>query len=197
MQKFILILVITFFIQSLSASKWMYNKTLHKIKFSRVKYETSHNDTLYIYGKLERPTLISGIPCSADWVKLSKDFRLKEFCLEKNFIINNLQFPKHTWIFFGKSEIRCVLPNDDFFQGYLCKGGGGKSGVRTSFYKNGNLKSFFSPKDIEISEIPCKGGIFHYIELFENGNLKNCTLSKPIKLNGKKYKKGEKISFEK
>ena len=90
----------------------------------------------------------------------------------------------------------CSFPDDIEIQGMMCIGTGGPKGVQTSFYKNGNLKYFFSREKLEIDTVPCKGGVFYIIGFYENGLLKTFTLYDNCVINGKEYKKHTNIKLD-
>ncbi|MEJ2051658.1 MAG: hypothetical protein P8Y60_17830, partial [Calditrichota bacterium] len=136
--------------------------------------------------------------CAADWVHFTKGWQTKLLRLNEETVINNFKYPKDTWVIFTEERnVICVFPKSMKVQGYLCKGGGGVKGVQTAFYKSGRLRYFFSKQDVLVRGIQCKGGVLNIIGLYENGNLKECTLAQETEINGVKYRKNKKMFFHK
>lgn len=76
----------------------------------------------------------------------------------------------------------------------MCDGGrGGSEGVTASFYPGGKIESFYTPKDAVIHGIPCQAGPFQIIYLYENGNLKQFTLSQDAVISGRNLSEGQTI----
>lgn len=192
----IMVLIITILLV-ISKFQWKHDININGIEFTKVQYQKNGKDTSYIYGQLKQTSIINNYYCAADWIKLSKDFKVLEFCLDKDSELKNLHLKKGTWIFLNTPYTICVLPNSTIIQEYLCKGGGGKKGIQTSFYKTGELHTFFTPENITINNLLCKGGNLNYIELYKNGKLKQCTLAKAQSINEKNYKKNTIIRFNK
>lgn len=179
-------------------TQWKKNITHDNIEFSKLRYSVNeNNDTVSIIGYLKNDCDVYEIPAKADWVHFSKNWYPELICLSKDFEYSNVKLPKSSWLIReeGETGFSAVFPNDKLIGNYNCKGGGGAKGARTSFYKSGKLKSFFSESDVEIDGIKCKGGVFNYIKLYENGKLKYCTLAEDQKINGKDYRKGQKLKF--
>jgi hypothetical protein len=144
--------------------------------------------------------IIQGFPCEKGWIHFKKDWRLLSFQLNKNFKYKNTQLPAHTWIHFPyndeQSGFVCAFPFDYEIQGYICRGSGGFKGIQTGFYDSGKLRSFFPHEDITINGIPCRASLLSIVKLYENGNLKSCTLAEDYQAAGKKYKKGQVIELD-
>ena len=66
----------------------------------------------------------------------------------------------------------------------------------TGFYESGKLQSFFSPKNIEVQGVLCKGGGLNPIFLHESGQLKTCTVAKSKMIQGRTVEKGQKVVFD-
>lgn len=177
-------------------TSWEYGKRVNNIDFTKIRYGVNNGDTSVIIGFLKNKTVIQGYPCGADWIHFNKDWKLTLFKLDDKTIINNFEFPRNSWILNHYDKLVCVFPGDTVIQGYLCKGSGGPKGVQTSIYPNGKLESFFTKDNIKIGEINCKGGVFNNIILFDNGLLKECTLSKDQIVKGISYKKGTRINID-
>jgi len=177
-------------------SSWEHDKRVQNIEFVKIRYGLKNNDTFAIIGLLKNNTVIKGYHCAADWVHFTKAWELTLFKLEEKTEINSFEFPKDAWIRPDKDRIVCSFPNDTTIQGFVCRGSGGSKGTQTSFYPNGKLESFFTKESIKIGEISCKGGIFNNIILYDNGFLKECTLSDDQTIKGISYKKGTRINFD-
>jgi hypothetical protein len=177
-------------------TSWKYNEKVNHIDFAKIRYGINHHDTTVIVGFLKSKTVIQGYPCGADWVQFSKDWELTLCRLDDKTVINNFGFPKNTWIRPNNDKLICAFPNDTVIQGYLCRGSGGPKGVQTSLYPNGMLESFFSKGSIKIGDINCKADVFNNIFLYDNGLLKECTLSEKQRIKGILYKKGTRIVID-
>jgi len=177
-------------------TKWEYNRNTHNIEFSKIRYGIADNDTIVIIGFLKSSTWVEGYLCEADWVHFTKDWKLIMFKMAETKTINNFQYPQNAWIHIRNNTIICSLPHDTVIQGYLCRGNGGPKGIQTSIYPNGQLESFFTKGNIKINEINCKGGVFSNIVLYDDGRLKECTLSEEQSINKIKFKKGVRIHFD-
>ncbi len=68
-------------------------------------------------------------------------------------------------------------------------------GAYTGFYPSGRLRYFFCPQDVWIDGIPCNGGSFSLIELYESGRLRQCRLSESVEMNGRTYQKRETVEL--
>jgi hypothetical protein len=181
----------------LGFTSWEENKTVHGIEFEKIRYGLKDNDTTSIIGFLKTNTLIEQYPCAADWIHFSKDWKLRLFRLNSKATINNFEYCKNCWIrFVEDGSIICVFPENTTVQGYNCIGGGGASGVSTSFYKNGRLHYFFSDETVLIGGILCKSNLLNNIGLYENGKLKECTLAQDQNIDNSQYRKNTRICFD-
>ncbi len=177
-------------------TSWEYDKKVHNIDFTKIRYGINKNDTSVIVGFLKNKTVIQGYPCAADWVQFNQDWKLTLFKLDEKTVINNFEFPKNSWIRQNNDRLVCAFPKDTVIQEYVCRGSGGSKGIQTSIYPNGKLESFFTKDNIKIGEIKCKGGVFNNIILYDNGLLKECTLSEDQIIKGISYKKGTRITID-
>lgn len=177
----------------LGHGRWQRDVEIEGIRFKKIRSGESG-----IIGRLSEDTTIQGYPCKKGWVHFYNNQDLKSFTLERPMKINNIEIPASTWVTLNEKGalILCAFPCDMEIQGHMCRGTGGPKGVQVSFYENGALKIFFSPETVVIQGVPCKGGVFNYIELHENGDLKACTLSGNTVINGVQYDKGERVRFD-
>lgn len=146
--------------------------------------------------QLQNPAQIDGFSCAAGWVQFSESGRLKAFYLAETSTIQGNQIPKGTWIRLRPDQTLqfCSFPEETIIQEYMCDGGrGGSEGVTTSFYPSGKLESFYTPKDAVIHGIPCQAGPFQIIYLYENGNLKQFTLSQDAVISRRNLSEGQTI----
>lgn len=97
--------------------------------------------------------------------------------------------------FIQDGNILCVFPENTTVQGYKHRVGGGAGDISISFYQNGKLHYFYSDEDVLIGEILCKRNIFNNISLYENGNLKECTLALDKQITNIHFKKSTRILF--
>ena len=176
-------------------TKWHQDVERNNLSFTKLRYSLHDQDTLTIITYLKDNTEIDGYPCKEGWVHFTKSWEPKLFCLYENYSINNVELPGGTWIKLKPDSniFSVVFPKNTFIDDYECKGGGGVTGVQTSFYNSGKLRSFFSDKPIIINGIKCKGGMINLITLHENGKLKSCKLDEDIIVEGNTIKKGSVI----
>jgi hypothetical protein len=166
-------------------------KSIEHLPLSQIR--RSGNVTI---ARLQNPAQIDGFSCAAGWIHFSESGRLQAFYLAETSTIQGSQIPKGTWIRLRADQTLqlCFFPEGTIIQGYVCDGGrGGSEGVATSFYPNGKLSSFYTPKDAVIHGIPCQAGPFQPIYLFENGNLKQFTLSSDAVIGGRNLSAGQTI----
>jgi len=169
------------------------------IEFKEVRFYVEEGDTTFVQGILKERTMIKGVPCIRNVSYYTKG-ELKMFILAEDFELNGHIMPKWTRVSYGKERTTIFFGRDTYYRGYCCNGNFEKwysSGIFTTLYPDGNLRSFYPCKDIEIDEIPCKASPFAGIELHTNGKLKTCTLSKKYIIEGKEYKKNTHIGFDK
>lgn len=149
--------------------------------------------------RLQNPMQIDGFPCDAGWIHFTESGQLRAFTLAETCTIQGNQLPKRTWIRLDPDmAIKfCSFPENANIQGYICRGGmGGSEGVTTSFYPSGRLSGFYPPNDIEIQGIPCKASSFSPINLYENGYLKEFTLSRDAEIGGRALSEGQKVVLD-
>ncbi|HOZ29427.1 MAG TPA: hypothetical protein PLL66_00770 [Bacteroidales bacterium] len=156
-----------------SCKKWVYDDELNDIQFKKYRYAISDNDTVSVIGYIEENKVINEIPCASGWVHFTADMKLKLFCLSETIEINNVLLPAGSWIVSNYSDenLIVVFPEDTLIGSFPVKGGGGSKGVQTSFYDNGNIKSFFPYQKFEYQGKEYKKSIFNSINLDENGNV--------------------------
>lgn len=141
-------------------------------------------------------------------IELYKDGNI-EFCrLAKVDTISNQIFPKGTGVHFTpEGTLNWVfLPEDMEIQGLYCLGGG--HSFMTGFYPNGRLKTVWLGKNEIIQGIPCSkfrflSEIFYWYHgkggstrFHENGQLKQCELSKAYEIEGQYFRKGDLVKFD-
>ena len=147
-------------------------------------------------GTLKQDTRINGWPCKRDLVGFYSDWRLDEFHLFEDHVRNGISMPKGTRVFANKegNPGTCIFPHDVQIQGHLCRG----RGIMTSFYPSGRLELFYTRRPIIIDGVHCNNGTGpgQYIQLHENGRLKQCMLDRSMTIGGKEYAKGAVLQFD-
>lgn len=192
------IILISLFLSIFFASckDWEYDVEKHGIHFK--KMSQSQGGT--IIGYMTENHNIQGYPCEKGWIHFRSNWELLSFQLSEKYTYNGIELPAKTWIHKpyheGTKNYVISLPYDMEIQGHLCDGSGGYKGTHTGFYESGKLRSYFAPKDVVIDGVPCKSTLFENINLYENGKLQQCKLSKDYERNSKKYKKGSILSFD-
>ncbi len=178
-------------------TKWINHVKIENIEFKKIRYKVVKSDTLLLIGLLKNESVIDNYPCAADWVHLSKKFKLQLFKLSSDISIEKLRLHKDTWVSLEKNAwYQCVFPKDTIIQGFKCMAGSGPDGISTNFDYEGNLRSFFSPDDIKIGKIFCSGGKNNQIGLLKNGSLEYCRLAIDHNINDIKYKQDQILHFD-
>lgn len=191
-----LLIIVSFVACNGQYPDWEKNTVKNGIEFKKLRYSITNNDTTII-GILKENTEIKQMPCKNTWVYFTSKWELTMFCLSEKKSIAGKNFEKDTWILMhpGNNYFSVVFNENKTIDGFLCLGGGGPKGIRTSFYNTGELLSFFTKNDIEISDIKCAGGVLNPITLYKNGALKSCKAAENFTIAGKHVKKGEKVSL--
>jgi hypothetical protein len=178
-------------------TKWENNQIKQGYEFEKIRYQLSKGDTMAIIGFLKKDALIETYPVAAGLVHFSNEFRLEYFSLSEQHKVEKQILPKGTWVSLSrKGYLRCHLPHDTDYQGFLCMAGDKQKGPVTTFDLAGNLRSFFTPDDVKIGNIYCLGGKSNEIGLLKNGSLEFCTLSIDHNINDVKYIAGSVLSFD-
>ena len=99
----------------------------------------------------------------------------------------------------------CYFEKDMEIQGYQIHNKFGRTPrnkfmIPAVFYPGGRLRFFIASSDVMIQGIPCKKGVFGvfpgtFTELYKNGNLKSCTLSKDAEIGGRSVSAGSEITL--
>ena len=144
---------------------------------------------------LRKPAEVEGYPCK-NWIGFGKDGRLSQFQLAEPREIQGLSIPENSTVFLNRNGqlASCWLSRNTEIQGLLCDGGIMK--VTTVFHTNGTIACCFLAKSALIQNIPCEASVLDPVYFYESGKLKSCTLSESIVVEGRKYKKGSKVSFD-
>ncbi|MCK5565329.1 MAG: hypothetical protein KAJ07_08790 [Planctomycetes bacterium] len=101
-----------------------------------------------------------------------------------------------------EDEIICFLPQDTEIQGLVCRGDG--HDWQTVFYTNGKLALAWLAETTEIQGVPCMAASFlrevfggsSGVRFHDNGNLSRCKLAKNFTIEGRAFKKGDHLSFD-
>jgi hypothetical protein len=177
-------------------TKWEHNASVNGLDFKKVRFSIKSGDTTMTIGYLKSSAVVGGTAISADWLHLDHEKNPVLYRLEKERELSSFLFPAGTWIVKIPDGIAAVFPADTTIGGYLCRGGGGANGIRTSFYSSGAIKYFYTSGVTDVGGVKCKGGTMHTISLHENGTLSGCTLAEDHTFNGILVKKGEKVRFD-
>lgn len=153
--------------------------------------------------KFPAPQIIIGLICdSEEEVIFRTDWQLLACIIGEDSRLKGHQLKKGTFVRFDDDRICLYCLEDPIIQDYHCSGTNyngkfwtGSTGI--NLYPDGSLKYFQPIDDVEIQGIYCKkssvrGGIY----LFENGQLKKCTLAKDQKISGNIYKENTSIEFD-
>jgi len=171
---------------------WSYDTTYAGVAFRRVRVERG-----LAIGVIREDTVIAGRPCKAGWVHLRSSGIPAGFTASRDIALARFTIPADTWVFqdAGGAVTVCAFPRDTEVQGHLCKGGwGGSEGVQAAFYPDGALKQYFLTADTVIDGLPCKAGAFNEsVELYANGRVKACALSRAFSIGGRTFPKGARL----
>ena len=190
--NFFLIFLILF--SACSVFQWEKDVEQNGIRFVKIRHIEPSGT---IIGKTEQNFQTDSFVVEKGWVHFYPNWSLKTFLTAEPLLVGTMSLPAKSWIFLDSIGIvsHCVLPQDQEIQGILCRGGGGVSGITTSFYRSGRLKSCYPSEDIRIDGIPCSSNIFVPVGLYENGLLRSCRLADPITRSGKTFGKGTRIAI--
>lgn len=180
--------------------KWLKDQSVDGIKYTKVRFVDENKDDsngIYSVGYLKEPTQIGGLSYSG-WLHLRNNGSVAGGLLHHESEVNGIKIPFGTWVSFDNDGnlLRCHFPENKRIQGYSCIGTGGAKGVTVTFYPSGKLKYFFSPKNVEIDGILCKGSVFNIIGLHENGRLMTATAAEDIEYDGISINKGTQLELD-
>ncbi|MFK7819714.1 MAG: hypothetical protein AB8G99_13425 [Planctomycetaceae bacterium] len=176
---------------------WDHDKSIKGIEYKRVRKETVGSESIRI-GQLKNDVEIDGRTYTG-WLHRREDDSISGGMIASDTVIDGITVPAKTWVSFDNDSrlTACHFPGNQTIQEHVCLGtGGGVKGATVKFYPGGRLRLFFSPTDVTVQGIPCKGGLFKYIGLHESGGLKRCTLSKGATIGGKDLPKGTAIELD-
>jgi len=172
---------------------WNRDIEVHGVTFEKARVDKNG----FVIGRVAQDTVVAGRPCRKGWLHLHPNGVPAGFAAATDIRLPRLTIPAGTWVFQDPDGIVtvCAFPGDTEVQGHVCRGGaGGAEGIQTAFYPDGALKQFFAPADLRIDGIPCAAGLFGPgIELYASGRLRSATLAADCELNGRAYRKGERI----
>ncbi len=173
---------------------WEYDTTYAGVAFRKVRVERD-----LAIGVIREDTVIAGRPCKRGWVHVRSNGIPVGFTASRDLPLARLTIPADTWVFQDAAGIVtvCAFPRDTEVQGHVCKGGwGGSEGIQAAFYPDGALKQYFLRADTDIQGVPCKAGAFNEsVELYANGRIMACALSRDFVSGGRTYPKGARVRF--
>ncbi len=171
---------------------WKYDATVDGISYERVRSEEINGEGKITIGYLSESTEIDGLTY-VGWLHRRSDGSVLGGSLKDNETIGELPIPRGTWVSFDSEGhlASCHFSEPQTIQGHDCRGSGnGVKGPVVHFYPSGRLKFFFAPQDCVIQKVPCAGGLLNGVALHESGNLKSCTLTKSVTIDGRTYSAG-------
>ena len=144
---------------------------------------------------LRRTAEVEGYSCK-NWIGFSREGRLAQFQLAEDREIQGILIPENSTVFLNPDGrlASCWLSRNTKIQDILCDGGIMK--VTTVFHTNGMIACCFLAKSALIQNIPCEASVLDPVYFYETGKLKSCTLSESVMIEGRKHKKGSKVSFD-
>ena len=168
--------------------------TLHGVMFTKVR---TGADGIHI-GDIDTETVVGGRACRAGWLHLHPDGTPAAFTAAQDIVLPRVTIPAGTWVNQNPEGIvtTCAFPADTLVQGHLCRGTGGPKGAQTAFYPDGALRQFFLAKPATIDGVPCDTSLSRgSVELYENGRLKSGRLGQDLERDGRKLRKGTRITL--
>lgn len=153
--------------------------------------------------RLREPTEFQGRWCDKGDTRFDKDWNLVVCHLARDYTVGELTVPAGSWVHFYPEgpPLSAELPRDMMYQGLLLKNG--KKDWSQHFYKDGTLKKASLARKEEIQGVICaKASILGtlggrtYVQFHEDGKLESCKLAEPISMEGRTFKKGDRISFD-
>lgn len=168
--------------------------TLHGVIFTKVR---TNADGLHI-GEIDTETVVGGRACRAGWLHLYPDGTPAAFTAAQEIVLPRVTIPAGTWVNQSPDGVvtTCAFPEDTLVQGHLCRGTGGPKGVQVAFYPDGALRQFFLASAATIDGVPCDPSLTRgVVELHENGRLKSCRLGQALERDGRKLRKGARITL--
>lgn len=176
------------------AAGWQRDVTLHGVIFTKVR---TGADGIHI-GQIDTETVVGGRACRAGWLHLHPDGTPAAFTAAREIPLARVTIPADTWVSQNPDGVVtvCAFPEDTLVQGHLCRGTGGPKGVQVAFYPDGALRQFFLARPATIDGVPCDTGLVRgAVELYENGRLKSCRLGQDLERDGRKLRKGTRITL--
>lgn len=168
--------------------------TLHGVIFTKVR---TGADGVHV-GHIDTETVIGGRACRAGSLHLHPDGTPAAFTAAQEIPLARVKIPAGTWVSQNPDGVvtTCAFPEDTLVQGHLCRGTGGPKGVQVAFYPDGALRQFFLARPATIDGVPCGTGLVRgAVELHENGRLKSCRLGQNLERDGRKLRKGTRITL--
>lgn len=154
--------------------------------------------------KLDKPTEIQDMLCRS-YAVFHENGQVKETILAEEDTISGHFIPNRSRVYFrddGTLEI-CSFTQDTEIGGYLCKGNR-MYGYQAGFHPNGTLRLVWLAHDTDIQNILCMkasfwadvfgGGVGVYFH--DNGVLTKCKLARDVTIEGKLFKKGDHVRFD-
>ena len=174
----------------------------------------------FIWADLQEATLVNGFPCGVGSIYFTRSGQLLGCSLTEDTVIQGNLITKGTEVELNEElEITRIIQyfyedTEIQIQGFQvlvkAKRLGGTVSMPVSFYPNGRLRQFYSPSNVTIDGIPCRrfnsgwmsAGLpkvsnpLHIetaISLYENGNVRRCTLSSDTEIGGRSISAGKEI----
>jgi hypothetical protein len=154
------------------------------------------------HGRLSADTIVDGVPCAAGHYWRFADGHLHRCQLSRAAKVHGVELPAKSTVAFepGGTWAFVFLPGTTVLEGHRCRGGG--HSYMTEFHENGRLKLCWLEHEEVIDGVPCaratflgevfgggpSGVIFH-----EDGKLAGCRASRDVTINGRTFRKGERV----
>jgi hypothetical protein len=143
--------------------------------------------------RIAQNTTIQGYPCARGEIWFYPDGALNQCRLSQPASLGDLRVPGGSIVEFWPNGAPhyLMMRRPARFDGYTVRGGtrwGLSRGATTSFYRTGELHSFYLLSSGEVQGVPCQGGEWNtftdpdgggsVVDLYRDGKIESCKLSR-------------------
>ena len=145
-----------------------------------------------LHNRILHDTTIQGYPCAKGDAWFYPDGSLNQCTLSRSAALGDLPVPRGSVVEFWPNGAAhyLMLQRPADLAGYKIRGAtrvGLSRGATTSFYRTGELRSFFLVSSESVQGVPCRGGAWdtftdpqggeNLVELYRDGRLESCKLT--------------------
>lgn len=143
--------------------------------------------------RITHDTTIQGYPCARGEIWFYPDGSLNQCRLSQSTSLGDLRVPVGSIVEFWPNGLPhyLMMPRSTRFAGYSVRGGtrwGLSRGATTSFYRTGELQSFYLLSNGDVQGVPCQGGAWNtftdpdgggsVVDFYRDGKIESCRLSR-------------------